>query len=104
MDNSTAYDFTSYIESMQALNEYDKRQEELSEKRKQFPRLTDNEHLVDILLSYLRAYSDMRFGQALYNLGFATHLCSTTPGSEVQRCTDIFFEEPAITLKRIKGE
>lgn len=36
-------------------------------------RLKYNEMIIGYILDYIRAYPDMRFGQALYNLGIATH-------------------------------
>ena len=67
-------------------------------------RLEANLVLIDILTAYLKQYPDMRFGQALTNLGLATHrkvileeFDDTNKGFEF---FDIFYEEPTKTLER----
>lgn len=83
-------------------------------------RLEANIKILDILQSYLKAYPDMRFGQALYNLGIATYRKEAelteegkskleTDGENVVFQTtdfvitnkDIFFDESEFTLKLI---
>lgn len=116
-----------YIAGLKLLNEYDKRQEELENKRKEYPRLVANEAILELLTHYVRTYPDIRFGQALYNLGIATHTIELTredipkaqelsenlynkgtkPSREedleqhTPRYRDIFFEESTETLKKV---
>lgn len=60
-----------------------------------------NMKLLDILSSYFKAYPDMRFGQALYNLGIATHR-DTNSVLQQENLVDIFFEESTDTLALFK--
>lgn len=64
-----------------------------------------NLEIIQILTNYLIEYPDIRFTQALYNLGIATHsiehikecdTCDATPNYR-----DIFYEEPEKTLAKI---
>ena len=60
-----------------------------------------NLKLLDALKQYFLDYPDMRFGQALSNLGIATHRLISHASTE--RTTnlhymDIFFEEPEKTM------
>lgn len=83
-------------------------------------RLEANERIINHIQSYIRTYPDMRFGQALYNLGIATHCVETElteKGNElvekgqglnlqsihfIPRNRDIFFEESTDTLNKLK--
>ena len=68
-------------------------------------RLQANEQIIYKILDYIRNYPDMRFGQALYNMGIATHCMEDhkTPDDEVFLTInrDIFFEESVDTLEKL---
>ena len=59
-------------------------------------RQQDNFQILDILFEYLKKNPDIRFGQALSNLNLATHRLKET-GVE-----DIFYEEPDVTLTKMR--
>lgn len=74
-------------------------------------RLEANERIINHIQNYIRAYPDMRFGQALYNMGIATHMVDVrraTPeeyadGADktITHYRDIFFEESTDTLNKL---
>jgi hypothetical protein len=79
-------------------------------------RLQANEQIINHIQSYIRTYPDMRFGQALYNMGIATHKLEK---EEIQHSEesveesafstyrqyfrDIFFEESIKTLEKLNN-
>lgn len=95
--------FKQYVEASNMLRQYDERQLNLEESRKKYPRLVANEAILEHILSYARAYPDLRFGQILYNIGVATHRRSDLTDGSTQM-QDIFYEESTDTLKKLKGE
>lgn len=77
-------------------------------------RLEANTKIIHIIEDYIRTYPTMRFGQALSNLGIASHslagvtevtcpVTDATPrGVRVENFyRDIFFEESDITLEKL---
>lgn len=80
-------------------------------------RLEANEEILKGIQHYIRKYPDMRFGQALFNLGIATHCREehlTEAGTEAIKLgtildsnhvkvvhRDIFFEESEDTLAKL---
>lgn len=107
--------FKQYVEASNMLSQYDERQRTLEENRKKYPRLVANEAILEHILSYARAYPDLRFGQILTNLGIATHLVvgydevsygkidgvELEPKKLVPIYKDIFYEESTDTLKKL---
>lgn len=73
-------------------------------------RLDYNREIVQLLASYIEKYPDIRFGQALHNLGIAhayktvAYSISEDDDTPVDIFVDNFFEEPINTLKRIQNE
>jgi len=70
-------------------------------------RLDSNLLLVEIMKAYLQQNPDIRFGQALWNLGIIRreNKPDPPPGISwplVQGIVDPFYEEPWDTLKRLK--
>lgn len=66
---------------------------------KQRNRQRDNRKIVEILNALVEKYPDLRFGQILFNYKFV-NWSNTDDGV---RICDPFYEEPADTLKRVKG-
>lgn len=60
-------------------------------------RQQENFKILEVLREFFEKNPDIRFGQGLYNLNIATHII------EGKSVIDIFFEEPNVTLKRIKS-
>lgn len=56
----------------------------------------NNKLILDALTTYLQKYSDMRFGQALINMG----IVDVNEGKISE--TQLWNEEPSTTLKRLK--
>ena len=54
-----------------------------------------NIKLLEILYTYLKQYPDMRFNQALWNLGFIKR--------EDDQIVDNYYEESEITLENVKN-
>jgi len=107
--------FKQYVEASNMLSQYDERQRTLEENRKKYPRLVANEAILEHILSYARAYPDLRFGQILTNLGIATHKVehsepqhnkATVEESDfttwIESFSDIFYEESTDTLKKLQ--
>lgn len=70
-------------------------------------RQQDNFQILDILFEYLKKNPDIRFGQALHNLNVATHRREDklTPPEEkwpLANYEDIFYEEPDVTLIKMR--
>lgn len=69
-------------------------------------RLEANRIIIEILNDYVQSNPDIRFGQALYNLGIATHKIEVAPEyNETNKgyyYRDIFFEESETTLNKLK--
>ena len=61
-------------------------------------RQRDNRKIVGVLNALVERYSDLRFGQILFNYKFV-NWSNTDDGV---RICDPFYEEPADTLKRVK--
>jgi len=65
-----------------------------------------NFEILEYLSAYFTAYPNMRFGQALSNLGIATHkLVYANPSANEEKdyFKDVFFEESAATLSHLKS-
>ncbi|MBB5232978.1 hypothetical protein [Deinococcus budaensis] len=60
----------------------------------QMSRLDANRALLTLLLQEVEAYPDLRLGQVLVNLGVLTF--------EEGRPVDPFYEEPSVTLRRVR--
>lgn len=63
--------------------------------------MTANQKLLKLLSGYLENNPDIRFIQALWNLGIIDHIPLTKDKFTV---VDRFYEEPETTLKRILNE
>lgn len=61
-----------------------------------------NEKILTLLKEYLEKYPDIRFIQALWNLGIIDSEVIDSPGHEIFVPRDRFYEEPDETYKRIK--
>lgn len=64
-------------------------------------RKEENEKLLKILKDYLEANPDIRFIQALWNLGIIDRQVIDASGFETSFIVDRFYEEPDKTLERI---
>ena len=64
-------------------------------------RKEDNKKLLEILEKYLEANPDIRFIQALWNLGIIDREVIDDSAHEILVPTDRFYEEPNDTLRRI---
>jgi hypothetical protein len=66
-------------------------------------RQQDNFQILDILFEYLKKNPDIRFGQALSNLNLATHRLLDDKENRPYNNEDIFYEEPDVTLTKMKN-
>ena len=65
-----------------------------------------NLEVLDELRDYICKNPEQRFGQALRNVGIVDTICfrDNIPELDGVYFTNIFYEEPEITLKRIQDE
>lgn len=69
-------------------------------------RLENNIILLNHLEEYIKKYPDIRFGQALSNLNLATHRQHQNIDGQGEKdflYEDIFYEEPAETLFKLRN-
>lgn len=62
-----------------------------------------NKEILLILSRYLEAYPDLRFGQALSNLGLATHVGLYDVSHNERSYHDIFFTESSQILRSLQA-
>lgn len=58
-----------------------------------------NKLILEILSKLVEKYPDLRFGQILVN----SEIVQVTATSEGVKCQDPFYEEPEVTLERMKN-